>query len=219
MKEEIIKALERENYPLALTLLDDEIRRNPEDPILLYNFGICCSKTQNHKKTISIFQSFLEKFPKFVENSRVYEILIYSHIQLKHFKDAIALIDERLKINTKDLNLLSFLAYAQEHSGDHESAIAIHREILKLSPENKNSLNSLGYLLSIKENLSALEKAEAVTAIKKALELSPDNAAYLDSFGVLLQKLGKHEEAKRAFEKALFLDPENPILLDRLKIR
>jgi tetratricopeptide (TPR) repeat protein len=209
-------ALIRRNFPLALTLLDQEIQKNPDDPVLFYNFAVCCAKTQNYKKAIQVLEETIKKYPKFIELDGMYRILIYSLIQIKSFEDAEKLCNERLKVYTDDIYLLSFLASIQEHTLRIQDAINTHKRILRSDPEYTNSLNSLGYLLLIKENPSEEDQKEAIRCIRKVLQKKPDNAAYLDSFGVLLMKSGKKKEAKKAFEKALLLDPTNPILMDRL---
>jgi tetratricopeptide (TPR) repeat protein len=209
-------ALIRRNFPLALTLLDQEIQKNPDDPVLYYNFAVCCAKTHNYKKSIQVLEDTIQKYPKFIELDGMYRILIYCFIQVKDYDLAEKITIERLKVYTDDLYLLSFLASIQEHTLRIQDAIDTHRKILRTEPDYTNSLNSLGYLLLIKEKPTEEDLKEAVSCIRKVLQKNPDNAAYLDSFGVLLMKSGKKKEAKKAFEKALLLDPTNPILMDRL---
>ncbi len=198
-----LREMDKGNYALALTLLDTEIQKTPDNPELLYNFAICCSRTDNHKKCLSILEDLLARFDRFIERDNIYRLMIYSLIHLREYQKALDLTDERLKVNVGDLKLLSFRAHILEKLGKIPEALQIHRNILKIQPDYKNSLNSVAYLISISPNPSKQDLAEAVDCIKKALSRDPNNPAYLDTFGVILKLQGKNQEAKRAFQKAI----------------
>ncbi|EOQ96988.1 tetratricopeptide repeat protein [Leptospira wolbachii serovar Codice str. CDC] len=205
------------NYAMALNLLDQALLQNPEDPILLYNFALCCFQTKNFKKSIQVLDRILEEYPGFIEVDNVYRLKVFALVELKDWETAESIIKERLQVAVDDPKLLSFLAHVYEYTHRLEEAIEIHRRILKHTPDYKNSLNSLGYLLALKKKISPEERTEAIKSLKKALELDPNNPAYLDSFGYFLQTIGKPEEAWKAYRKALQKNPNHPVLLERLK--
>ncbi|TGK06798.1 hypothetical protein EHO59_01300 [Leptospira semungkisensis] len=216
-KRRIFTEILKENYTFAITLIDREMTESGKDPELLYNFAICCSRTGNHKKCVSVLEELLETFPKFSERDNAFRMMIYSLIKTGNHKLAIERTDERLKLAVDDIVLLSLKASAQEKSGEIKAAIETHLRILRLRPDHKNSLNSVAYLLLEGKEPKPEEIKMAMENLKRALQLEPDNAAYLDSFGVLLSKLGKQEEARRAFEKALVKAPSEDIILEHLK--
>jgi tetratricopeptide (TPR) repeat protein len=220
-KKKYLNEIKKGNYALALTLIDKEISENKdsqEDPEILYNFAICCSRTGNHKKAISVLKDLSTKFDRFIERDNIFRMIIFSNIQLGNLEEALKLVDERLKINIGDLKLLSFRAHILEKQKKLEDAITIHRNILKLEPLYKNSLNSLSYLLCTKQKPSDEEILEATAILKDLLKLEPENVAYLDSFGVLLKKRGMKKEAIRAFNKALsFENKYNDIILEHIQ--
>lgn len=205
------------NYAMALNLLDQALLQNPEDPILLYNFALCCFQTKNFKKSIQVLDRILSEYPGFIELDNVYRLKVFALVELKDWETAESIIKERLQVAVDDPKLLSFLAHVYEYTHRLDAAIEIHRRILKHTPDYKNSLNSLGYLLALKKKLNTEERSEAIRSLKKALELDPNNPAYLDSFGYFLQTIGKPEEAWKAYRKALQKNPNHPILLERLK--
>lgn len=217
-KKKYLNEIKKENFALAITLIDQELAANPEDPELLYNFAICCSRTGNHKKCISVLKTLLEKVGRFIDRDNVYRLIIYSLIQLHEYNEALDFTDERLKINIGDLKLLSFRAHIMEKLHRIDEAIQIHKNILKLKPDYINSLNSAGYLLASKQNPTPEEIAEATDFLKEVLKQNPDSAAYLDSFGVLLQKRGQKQAAIRAFNKAIAANPaHSAVILDHLQ--
>lgn len=205
------------NYAMALNLLDQALLQNPEDPVLLYNFALCCFQTKNFKKSIQVLDRILSEYPGFIELDNVYRLKVFALVELKDWETAESIIKERLQVAVDDPKLLSFLAHVYEYTHRLEEAIDIHRRILRHTPDYKNSLNSLGYLLALKKKLNTEERSEAIRSLKKALELDPNNPAYLDSFGYFLQTIGKPEEAWKAYRKALQKNPNHPILLERLK--
>ncbi len=217
VKRRIFTEILKENYTFALTLIDRELTETGKDPELLYNFAICCSRTGNHKKCISVVEELMLEFPRFSERDNAFRMMIYSYIRIGNYKDALAKTEERLKVALDDIVLLSLKASALEKSGDIKAAIETHMRILRLRPEHKNSLNSVAYLLMDGKEPSPEDIKLAMESLKRALQLEPDNAAYLDSFGVLLSKIGKTEEAKKAFEKALLKAPSEDIILEHLK--
>ncbi|TGM97215.1 tetratricopeptide repeat protein [Leptospira dzoumogneensis] len=216
-KRRIFTEILKENYTIAITLIDREMSEVGKDPELLYNFAICCSRTGNHKKCVSVIEELLEEFPKFSERDNAFRMMIYSLIRTGDYKTALAKTEERLKLSLDDIILLSLKASALEKSGDTKAAIETHLRILRLRPEQKNSLNSVAYLLLEGKEPNPEELKLAMENIKRALQLDPDNPAYLDSFGVLLSKLGKQEEARKAFEKAITKAPTEDIILEHLK--
>lgn len=208
-KTNYLTEIKKGNFPLALSMIDKALTRDPENPELLYNFAICCSRTENHKKCIETLNFLLKRSGRFVERDNVFRLIIYSHIQLQEYDKALDLVRERLKFNTDDLLLLSLRAHIQEKQGKIEEAIKSHKKILTIKGDYINSLNSLGFLL-INDRQSTQEEIElAIDCLKKALAMQPENPAYLDSFGVLLANLGNPVQAQKALEKAQAKLPDN----------
>ncbi|PJZ58782.1 tetratricopeptide repeat protein [Leptospira barantonii] len=216
-KRRILQEINKENFLFALTLIDREISSGNEDPELYYNFAICCARTDNHKKCVSILEELLEKFPRFGERENSILMIVYSLIQNKEYSKALEKCEERLKVQVDDLRILSMKAFTLEKSGRIPEAIEIHKRILRLRPDYKNSLNSLGYLLLNQREPSPEEWKLAADCLKTVLKNEPDNPAYLDSFGVLLSKSGKKQEAILAFKKALTKAPTHPEILRHIE--
>ncbi|XDD49813.1 tetratricopeptide repeat protein [Leptospira sp. WS92.C1] len=216
-KKRILQEIKKENFLFALTLIDREISSGNEDPELYYNFAICCARTDNFKKCVSILEDLLEKFPRFGERENSILMIIYSLIQNKDHKKALERCEDRLKLQVDDLRILSMKAFALEKLGKIDEAIETHKRILRLRPEYKNSLNSLGYLLLNHKEPNPEEWKLAADCLKSVLKEEPENPAYLDSFGILLSKAGKKEEAILAFRKALLKAPTHPEILRHIE--
>ena len=140
------------------------------------------------------------------------------------------------KSDSSDLLYGRGLAYAE--AGKTSAAIADLRAVLRLSPENINAVNALGYTLAD----AGRHLAEARRLIERAHKARPDDPAITDSLGWLQYRLGhlktaektlrrswdqrkdpevgahlarvllargKRTEARRIYRQALKLDPRN----------
>lgn len=86
------------------------------------------------------------------------------------------------------------------------------RQALKLSPDQPDVLNYLGYsFLEMDRNLD-----EAVGMIEKAAAAAPKNGAIIDSLGWAFYLTGKYPDAERELEKAIELMPNDPVVNDHL---
>jgi tetratricopeptide (TPR) repeat protein len=86
------------------------------------------------------------------------------------------------------------------------------QEALKISPDNPQILNYLGY--SWVDQGVNLE--QALEMIRKAVSLRPKDGYIIDSLGWAYFRLGKFEEAAAELEKAIVLSPSDPTINDHL---
>jgi tetratricopeptide (TPR) repeat protein len=86
------------------------------------------------------------------------------------------------------------------------------QEALKLTPDNPQVLNYLGY--SWVDQHINLE--QALEMIRKAVTLRPKDGYIVDSLGWAYYRLGKFEEAAAELEKAIVLSPSDPTINDHL---
>jgi Flp pilus assembly protein TadD len=83
---------------------------------------------------------------------------------------------------------------------------------LKLSPDNPQVLNYLGYSwVDQGVNLD-----QALEMIRKAVSLRPKDGYIIDSLGWAYYRLGRFEEAAAELEKAIVLSPSDPTINDHL---
>lgn len=160
--------------------------------------------------------------------------------------EALAILDEALRSNPDDTDLLYEAAMLDERVGRIELMETRLRRVIELQPDHAHAHNALGY--SLADRNIRLEEAEAL--IERALELSPDDPFILDSLGwvrfrrgdaagalVHLQRaygirpdaeiaahlgevlwsLERRDEAQRILDAALKAHPSNSLLTDTLR--
>ena len=101
---------------------------------------------------------------------------------------------------------------AEQESDNWPAAETDLKQALKLSPDEPQVLNFLGYSwvdkkVNIKEALAMLEKARA---------LSPEDGYIIDSVGWAYYRLGRYADAAKALEAAVALIPGDPTINDHL---
>lgn len=130
------------------------------------------------------------------------------------FPDAASAYDQAIKAlgtpQKKDWPLFYARAISRDRSHDWPGAEADLQQALKLSPEEPQTLNYLGYSYvdqghNIPEALKMLEKARA---------LKPYDGYIVDSVGWAYYKLGRYGDAAKALQDAILLVPGDPTIND-----
>lgn len=122
------------------------------------------------------------------------------------YDEALALIDEALRNDPDNIELLYESAMLAERLDKINIMEARLRKLIALDPEHAHAYNALGY--SLADRGQRLEEAESLIA--KALELMPEDPFILDSLGWVRFRqsdlAGALEHLERAYE--LRRDPE-----------
>ena len=184
-------------------------------PVELHELGIMYFLLDNFEPSLEYLSRLLDEYPDYIELASATSLRVFCHIKLDEFDVAERIVKERIQVYKTDTRLHAMLAHIQEKTERPRDAIQTHRRILEIDPDNLNSLNNLGYLLTLHGNPA--EQNEALVHLKKALHKKPNHPAYLDSFGVHLARAGHTENARRALLKALQFAPQNTEIMDHLK--
>jgi tetratricopeptide (TPR) repeat protein len=114
--------------------------------------------------------------------------------------EAIAILDDRLEINSEDADLLA--ARAQIHAGDHEfeTAEALLRKAIEVDAMHISSRFTLARLLNAHGR-----QGEAVALLEDMLQIQPGHPAALAMLGSI--QLSDPESAQAYLEESIRLDP------------
>ncbi|MBR1156468.1 tetratricopeptide repeat protein [Bradyrhizobium sp. JYMT SZCCT0428] len=124
---------------------------------------------------------------------------------------AVEVYGERYRANPKDANAALAYGQALRASGQRSQAAAVLEQATIAHPGNKALLAGYGRALADNGNSQA-----AFDVLSRAH--SPDNPDWriLSVQGTVLDKLAKHEEARRYYASALKIAPEEPSVLSNL---
>lgn len=125
----------------------------------------------------------------------------------KAYDQAIAVLGTPQK---KDWPLFYTRAIARDRSHDWAGAEADLQQALKLSPDEPQTLNYLGYSwVDQGRNIP-----EALTMLEKARSLKPYDGYIVDSVGWAYYRLGRFGDAAKTLEDAILLVPGDPTIND-----
>ena len=129
---------------------------------------------------------------------------------LPFYKELVdSMSDEEITANIEPLR---FRGIIYERLDRLPEAEADFKHVLKLVPDDVDTLNYLGYTwVDRGENLT-----EAFDMIRKAVKEQPRSGAIVDSLGWAHYKLGEYEKARENLEKAVALSPSSATIIDHL---
>ena len=121
-------------------------------------------------------------------------------------QEAFDVLDEALRAEPENLELLYDSALVAERIGRLEVMEGRLRKLIALKPDHAHAYNALGY--SLADRKLRLDEAEAL--VRKGLALTPDDPFILDSLGWVLYRRGNLDGALEQLQKAFGLraDPE-----------
>src|SRR6185503_1615962 len=88
--------------------------------------------------------------------------------------------------------------------GDHNQAMNLYKEALKIDPSIDAAYYNLAKIL-----YNSKQYNDAIQYAAQAVKLNPKNTWYLDLYGTLLGGLGNYKEAQKIYEQMVEIDPED----------
>jgi len=162
---------------------------------------------------IEVLEQLAQEFPTL---PRVHSALGDLQRQEENYEAAVQAYDQALEFSEDDASNRWFLLYARgishERLDQWGRAEADFRAALKLSPDQPQILNYLGY--SLVEKQTNLD--EALEMIERAVAARPDSGYIVDSLGWVLYRLGRYAEAVGHMEQAVELMAVDPVVNDHL---
>jgi len=134
--------------------------------------------------------------------SRPYSNLGTALLTRGEAQPGLAVLNQGLKQNPFDTDILNAMAIAYHLTGDDEMALAHCRKALAIEPGHIEAANTMGFVLRQQYRLE-----EAETYFQRVLATAPDNFEAAMNMGLLEQARGSTVKALAWFEKAVRLHP------------
>ncbi len=213
------KDLLREKGTRNMHILEEQLRRNPED--WYYNFHIarCYGNFREFDNAVFHLNKVTGSERAEKENPDIYFysfiMLFLFHEKMKRINEARGALDSLLRKNP-EYGLGWFYSGRLNFSeGNLQEAARKFRMFHGLGfssysvdiPRKKIFFESYYWLAQCYERFG--EAAPALDAYRKSLDYEPENSHVHLKLGLLLQGLGKEEEGRQYFKECLRLHPEN----------
>lgn len=130
-------------------------------------------------------------------NNRNLILLVFTYDTLKQPNKTMALLEQHIEKQPKDLAAIMLLAEKQIGE-DSSGAIATYEVALKQNPKNYIASNNLAYLYLQQDDLDNAKKYG-----QKAIELEPNNPAALDTLAQIYVAEKDYKEALNLYDRAI----------------
>ena len=186
------------------------------DRITNYNYKILAiinkSSAMSKLESVSKAIDYLENLKKNYNDSSVRQRFALKQISLlnekKLYKDIITLTNKILDNNNDNINILYARAMAYESLDNINLMEKDLKQVLKYDRKNANTLNALGYSLTIHTE----RYEEAYNFIHQAYHYDPGSPAILDSLAWVLYKKGEFTHALMYAESSYIKDQDPEIV-------
>ncbi len=128
-------------------------------------------------------------------------------IKHKFTNEAYQLVGSALLDTPDNTSLLYSRGLLAERMGNIEQLETDLRHIIRLTPDNAEAINALGYTLADKTD----RIDEALRLIQQAMKLAPKNPAIIDSLGWVHYRLGDLYQALELLQKAYDKFPDHEV--------
>lgn len=218
----------------AISLFQQLLAKVPEDPVTLYNAGLCCQLSGRIEAAVGYYQDAIDVHPGFVQ---AHFSLGKAHQQLKRFELALQCYKSALALDPRCGPAAFSLGSLLLNMNRIDEAVHWLQAALPLLVEKAPVYNNLGKALMLKgDDIQAehyFEKAigcdpqvaeawfnraelcaknghrdRAVAFYQQALHRNPRLSAAYNNLGNVLRKSGRHAEAVEAFAKVVELEPD-----------
>ena len=125
--------------------------------------------------------------------------------------DAMQVLGERYRANPRDTEAALQYGQALRQNGQRQQAVAVMEQATIANPGNKALLAAYGRALADNGNFK-----QAFDILTRAHSPANPDWRILSVQGTTLDKMGKHDEARRYYESALKIMPEEPSVLSNL---
>jgi tetratricopeptide (TPR) repeat protein len=125
----------------------------------------------------------------------------------KQYDQALAKLDQSLRINPKSVPALMIKGIVLSQKGDMAQAQVAYEQLLNINPRFAPAANNLASLLAEQPG-GDLEKA--LQLAQTAKEMLPEDPRISDTLGWILSKRGVHQRAPTLFKESAAKLPDNP---------
>jgi tetratricopeptide (TPR) repeat protein len=191
--------------PQAIQMLQDELKRNPDSPVLRQMLARLAAVAGNYDVVVDQYQKMAAAAP----GSTALQFSLASAYNAKgDTASALAVLQKLVQANPKSAPASLMLAQALVGTGRAEEAKVRYRKLLETEPDNANALNDLAYLMADSgENLD-----QALSYAQRGLQYAADpglKTSLSDTMGWIMVKKNMTDDALQTLQILVNSHPGN----------
>lgn len=184
-----------------IDVIQAHLKENPKDYTVMFALAIRHYALDEYRKCALICHKLINLRAEQVE---IYDLAGRADIKAGYYEDAMAALNQGVKLFPDNYGLHLQLATALNALGQYEKAEAIFKQAKELG--NDHPAKYIG-LSNYYAGLGRID--EAMKELKSGADAFPDSALILSNMGTLYTRLDEDLLASECYLKALRIDPEN----------
>jgi tetratricopeptide (TPR) repeat protein len=140
----------------------------------------------------------------FSKNKPEFTDFVNGNLKNKPLTENVNELQELLKKNPNNINIINSLAHVYLHNSKFDEAIVAFRQSLLIDPSQANIINNLGAALQ-----SLNRFAEAILFFEDALKLKPDYLDALSNLALIRNNLRQFDAANDLYQRAVAINPKS----------
>jgi tetratricopeptide (TPR) repeat protein len=196
-RDEICVACKREDFDVALGIINKALTVNPDDVQMLDRLGCIYIKLKRYNDVIEISKRIIKIDP---DNYSAWYDLGYAYKELNRFNEAIEVFKKAVEIDHDNDMAWTNLGISYSRLKKFDEAIETFKKAVEIEPsaERWHTWYEIGYA-----HLKLKRYAEAIEACKKSIETNPDENCSWYIMGIAHLKLKSFSDALLTFKKAV----------------
>jgi len=195
----------RRQYSHALTLIQESVDKQPNDPEVQMHLGMAYYMMEEEKPARMYLQRAVSSSTDFPDKDTARRRLDILDIDpSKADSDMVQKLEDLTKQNPQDPVLLSRLASVQEERGETQKAAETLQMLISVNPENWPAMTRLARMSAGKDLRKALDLA------KSAHGLAPNDGGASALLGELVYRSGDYPWSSSLLEEAAGQSPDDP---------
>ena len=210
LKYEFTERKDRQWLARALNYLDTAAGKEKQNPAIYFKRAVIRFNLEQPDRAVEDLRKSMDLAPQYLDARLLYLQHLLSE---KRQAEARKFVDASLANYPGDPAPLRYLADVVFAGGDHEKAVELYQEVVRLVPNAPNTYLAMG-----KANLNLKQYPAAIASFQKALEQSPELFEAYFGMAVAYSEAGKFNEAVTQLEAYLRKAPGDASALNNLAL-
>lgn len=187
------------DYELAVKLLEECIKEEPDNVSLLSEMGKVYVGSGNDEKALEYYNRVLELDDK---NFTAIDNIGSIYRRLGRYQDSVDILNKAFEIDKDSIATYYNLGQTYKAMERYDDAIKCFEHVLEKNPNDVLAHNHLGCIYALQHN-----HEKAIELFNKALRIDANHPIIHFNSAVSYEALNRYEDAEKAYEEALRRKP------------
>ena len=197
-----------QDYPAALTELNEVQKSVTTDPLLYLNYAIVYAKQKKYAEAERAFQTALKIYPQYDSAMADYVGMMFA---TNNPAKAVALASQYAAANPNRTQAHFLYASALATTKKFDQALEEYQKVIQVEPSSMLAYIQMGHIYELTNRLD-----DAAGAYQKALQIQPNSPLANNYLGNLYVRRGDYKSASKYFQSAVNENAHDPVAANNL---